>query len=56
MTSTSKVAFVRATMLPEQAPPPGVAGPVKWLRENLFSGWFNSLMTVLAIYIVWSVL
>ncbi|WP_322890507.1 MULTISPECIES: amino acid ABC transporter permease [unclassified Yoonia] len=56
MSDASKVAYVRSDMLPEQAPPPGVTGPVKWLRENLFSGWFNSLMTILAIYLVWAVL
>jgi general L-amino acid transport system permease protein len=43
-------------MLPESAPPPGTSGPIRWLRENLFAGWFNSLMTILAIYVVWSVL
>ena len=28
-------------------PPKSVIGPVAWLRENLFSGWVNSLVTVL---------
>ena len=32
----------------ETLPPPrNVIGPVAWLRENLFSGWVNSLVTVL---------
>jgi general L-amino acid transport system permease protein len=26
---------------------------MKWLRENLFSGWVNSLFTVLLIYLLW---
>ncbi|WP_019953342.1 amino acid ABC transporter permease [Yoonia vestfoldensis] len=56
MSGTPKVAYVRSDMLPEAPPPPGQAGPIKWLRENLFAGWFNSAMTILAIYVVWSVL
>ncbi|MGB1160796.1 MAG: amino acid ABC transporter permease [Alphaproteobacteria bacterium] len=43
--------------LPEQAPPPGNTGPVKWLRENLFSGPVNSVATVLIValfaWIIW---
>lgn len=35
--------------LPEQAPPPGNTGPVKWLRENLFSGPVNTIATVLIV-------
>jgi general L-amino acid transport system permease protein len=32
----------------EALPPPRtVVGPVAWLRQNLFSGWLNSLVTVL---------
>ncbi|ARU02338.1 amino acid ABC transporter permease [Yoonia vestfoldensis] len=56
MSGAPKVAYVRSDMLPESPPPPGTAGVIKWLRENLFAGWFNSLMTILAIYVVWSVL
>jgi len=34
-------------MTAETLPPPRtVVGPVAWLRENLFSGWLNSLVTV----------
>ncbi|ELS24921.1 Glutamate Aspartate transport system permease protein GltK [Metapseudomonas furukawaii] len=28
-------------------------GAVGWLRSNLFSNWFNTLLTLLAIYLVW---
>jgi len=28
-------------------PPITVVGPVAWLRQNLFSGWVNGLVTVL---------
>ncbi len=41
--------FVRTEMLPQQTPPVGESGIIKWLRENLFSGWFNSILTLLAL-------
>ena len=38
-------------------PPKNVIGPVAWLRENLFSGWVNSLVTVLiGAVLLWLVL
>lgn len=50
MTQTS---YVRDTMLPPQAPPTSEAGVVKWLRENLFSGWFNTILTLVGVYVVY---
>ena len=44
--------YVREQMLPEQAPPATQSGAVKWMRENLFSSWFNSVLTLLALYFV----
>lgn len=44
--------FVRETMLPQQEPPLGERGAVKWVRENLFSGWMNSALTVLGALIM----
>jgi general L-amino acid transport system permease protein len=38
--------FVRDTMLPPDPPPAMQSGAVKWLRENLFSGWLNTLLTI----------
>ena len=29
--------------------PPQPPGPVKWVRDNLFSSWLNSLMTIVLI-------
>ncbi|MCT4607771.1 MAG: amino acid ABC transporter permease [Pelagimonas sp.] len=43
----SDVSYVRTEMLPEQAPPPNSVGLVGWMRENLFSGVTNSILTVL---------
>jgi general L-amino acid transport system permease protein len=47
--------FVRTEMLPEKAPPVTEIGVVKWLRENLFSGWLNSLLTILSVAFVYYV-
>ncbi len=35
--------------------PPSPPGPVRWLRKNLFSNWYNSLLTVLALAVVYFV-
>lgn len=48
--------FVRRDMLPERPPPPLEAGAVRWMRENLFSGWVNTLLTVASLYVVWWIL
>jgi general L-amino acid transport system permease protein len=32
--------------------PPQPPGPVKWVRDNLFNNWFNSLLTVILLPIV----
>ena len=34
---------------PDEILPPDPPGPMKWLRDNLFDGWFNSLMSVILI-------
>ena len=55
-THAQTVAFVRDTMLPQKAPPLTETGAIKWMRENLFSGWLNSILTVLSLYFVFWVL
>lgn len=35
--------------LPAQPPPLGLVGPLGWLRENMFNGWFNSILTILGV-------
>lgn len=52
-THAQTVSYVRDTMLPEQSPPLTEVGVVKWVRENLFSGWLNSLLTLLSLFIVY---
>ena len=52
-THAHTVAYVRDTMLPEQAPPLRESGAVKWLRENLFAGWLNTLLTLGSLLVIW---
>lgn len=52
-THAQTVSFVRDTMLPAAAPPEREAGAIKWLRENLFSGPVNTILTILGLLIVW---
>ncbi|SFP75433.1 amino acid ABC transporter permease [Tranquillimonas alkanivorans] len=55
-THAQTVRFVRESMLPEQEPPLAESGVLKWVRENLFSGWLNILLTVLSLAFIWFVL
>jgi general L-amino acid transport system permease protein len=34
-------------------PPVTQVGVIGWMRTNLFNGWFNSLLTIIAIYCLW---
>ncbi len=38
---------------PDLPPPAMSVGVLGWLRANLFSNWFNTLLTLLAAYLVW---
>jgi general L-amino acid transport system permease protein len=46
------VSYIRTEMLPQQAPPLGERGLVKWLRMNLFSSAFNAILTIVAIAVI----
>ncbi len=48
-TDAQTVAFVRETMVPQAPPPTGQAGAIRWLRENLFSTWLNTILTIAGI-------
>lgn len=43
------------TFKPDLQPPVMSVGVLGWLRANLFSNWFNTLLTLLAIYLIWIV-
>ncbi|MDZ4095125.1 MAG: amino acid ABC transporter permease [Paracoccaceae bacterium] len=47
--STPSISFVRDAMLAQKTPPLTDRGAIKWLRENLFSGPVNSLLTILGL-------
>ena len=50
--TAAQIAFVRHEPLPEREPPSAQSGAVKWLRQNLFSGWANALFTVVTAYLL----
>ena len=52
----SSIAYVSDRQLPPMPPPPTSVGVIGWCKENLFSGWFNSLLTAVAIYLIYKVL
>ncbi|TWC36996.1 amino acid ABC transporter membrane protein 2 (PAAT family) [Pseudomonas sp. SJZ079] len=41
------------TFKPDLPPPLLSVGVLGWLRANLFSSWFNTLLTLFAAYLVW---
>ena len=53
--SNNSNSFVRHEMLEERAPPVGEGGVLKWVRENLFSSVFNTIMTMIAVWVIYSI-
>jgi len=47
MSDTPNLGFVRHEPIPPSPPPVQQAGAVKWVRENLFSNWINSIQGAL---------
>ena len=42
------------TIPPSAAPPRQSPSAIRWFRQNLFDGWFNTLLTVLSVaFLVW---
>ncbi|SFL37580.1 amino acid ABC transporter permease [Shimia haliotis] len=52
----NSIAFVATEVIPESPPPARETGVVKWLRENLFSSVTNTILTVLALALIYLVL
>ena len=48
----TKISFVRKKEIPPSAPPITEVGLIGWLRQNLFSSWLNSILTVLSVYFI----
>lgn len=51
--SQSSLPFARREMIAPQEPPLSERGIVKWLHENLFLGWLNTILTVLGVLTVY---
>lgn len=52
----SNLSYVRFKEIPPAPPPIGQSGIFKWMRENLFSTWFNSILTLVSVYFIADVL
>ncbi len=50
------LSYVRTEMLAERAPPATSVGFVGWARANLFSGPFNSILTIISLLFIFMVL
>ena len=50
------LSFSRAEMLAPEPPPASEVGVVGWLRTNLFSSIWNSVLSLIALYAIWLVL
>ena len=48
----TKIAFVRKHTIPPSAPPITEVGAIGWLKQNLFSSWLNSILTILSLYFI----
>ena len=49
----SDIVFVRREMAAELAPPRLSTGVIGWMRENLFSNWWNTLLTLIGVYLAY---
>ena len=49
MSKAPETLFVRHEMLAQKTPPVTERGIIKWLRENLFSGLGNTVLTILGL-------
>nr|WP_319949008.1 ABC transporter permease subunit [uncultured Shimia sp.] len=52
----SDISYVRTEMLAEQDPPATSVGAIGWMRANLFSGAFNSILTIVSLGLIYVVL
>ncbi len=52
----TNISYIRTEMLPQQTPPLGERGAIKWLRENLFSGPVNTVLTLAAFYLIYRII
>lgn len=48
--------FVRTEDIPQSPPPSNAVGPAKWIKDNLFSSVPNGILTIVAIWLIYTVL
>ena len=51
--ANSDLVFVRREMVAELEPPHLSTGVLGWMRRNLFSNWWNSLLTLIGVYLAY---
>ncbi|MEX0922591.1 MAG: amino acid ABC transporter permease [Rhodovibrionaceae bacterium] len=52
----SSQAYVKTELTPDMPPPASTVGFIGWMRANLFSSWWNTLLTFIGLYIIYLVL
>ncbi|MFP4327829.1 MAG: amino acid ABC transporter permease [Paracoccaceae bacterium] len=52
----AQLAFVRHEPIPPAPPPITAAGPVSWMRENLFSSVPYTILTLVSLYVIYWIL
>jgi general L-amino acid transport system permease protein len=48
-------AFVQDKPAEELKPPITEVGVIGWMRNNLFNGWFNSILTLVTLFFLWKI-
>jgi general L-amino acid transport system permease protein len=56
MSNANSESFVRGEMLDEKAPPISNVGIIGWMRKNLFSDILSTILTLAALYLIFSLL
>ncbi|MDH3666998.1 MAG: amino acid ABC transporter permease [Paracoccaceae bacterium] len=49
MSSDTSISYVASGQIPPSPPPAATTGVMGWMRENLFDGWMNSVLTIVSI-------
>jgi len=52
-TGALEIAYVREHMANAQPAPASEVGVTGWMRKNLFNGWFNTLLTLIALWLLY---
>lgn len=51
-----EIAYVRSEPAPQLPAPASARGVIGWLRHNLFSGVVNTVLTLIALYLLWVII